>query len=163
MAVLAFVLFWIVLALALLFLAMRRGPAARRGQPETRRGNRVWVFGLLGALAVLGVAIPAAVIAGDRNRDSIPEANVGQLTAAQKHGQELFGLNCRQCHTLKAGNAYGVVGPNLDDLRPPKALVLDAINKGRARGNGNMAANLVEGEDAEDVAEFVAVSVGSQQ
>ena len=44
---------------------------------------------------------------------------------------------------------------------PPKALVLDAIENGRASGNGQMAADLVEGEDAEAVAEFVAV-VGGQ-
>ena len=43
------------------------------------------------------------------------------------------------------------VGPNLDNLRPPEKLVLDAIHNGRARGNGQMAADLVEGEDAEDV------------
>ena len=41
--------------------------------------------------------------------------------------------------------------------------MLDAVEKGRARGNGNMAANLVEGEDAEAVAEFVAVAVGSEE
>ena len=39
--------------------------------------------------------------------------------------------------------------------------MLDAIEKGRARGNGNMAADLVEGEDAEAVAQFVAVAGGS--
>ncbi len=41
--------------------------------------------------------------------------------------------------------------------------MLDAINKGRANGNGNMAAGLVEGGDAEAVAQFVAVAVGSRQ
>ena len=39
--------------------------------------------------------------------------------------------------------------------------MLDAIEKGRANGNGNMAADLVEGEDAEAVAQFVAVAVGN--
>ena len=38
--------------------------------------------------------------------------------------------------------------------------MLDAIQKGRARGNGQMAANLVEDEDAEAVASFVAAAVG---
>jgi hypothetical protein len=38
--------------------------------------------------------------------------------------------------------------------------VLDAIAKGRAAGNGNMPAQVYEGEDAEAVAEFVAVATG---
>ena len=38
--------------------------------------------------------------------------------------------------------------------------MLDAIENGRSRGNGQMAANLVEGEDAEAVAQYVAVAVG---
>ena len=38
--------------------------------------------------------------------------------------------------------------------------MLDAIEKGRADGNGNMPAAVYEGEDAEAVAEFVAVASG---
>ena len=38
--------------------------------------------------------------------------------------------------------------------------MLDAIDKGRARGNGQMAADLVEGQDARDIAAFVAKAVG---
>ena len=62
---------------------------------------------------------------------------------------------------MPSRKATARVGPNLDELAPPKALVLDAINKGRANGNGNMAAGLVEGSDAEAVAQFVAVAVGN--
>jgi len=113
------------------------------------------------ALVILGVAIPAAVVATDKNRDAIPEANVKQLTDFQERGRELFSQRCKNCHTLAAAKATARVGPKLDDLRPPKALVLDAIKKGRARGNGNMAADLVQGQDAEAVAQFVAVAVGN--
>ncbi len=82
------------------------------------------------------------------------------LTASEKHGRELFGQRCANCHTLKAANAIAEIGPNLDQLRPHKALVLDAIEKGRANGNGQMAANLYTGQDAEDVPRFVAKAVG---
>ena len=54
----------------------------------------------------------------------------------------------------------GRVGPNLDVLRPPKELVLDAIDKGRALGMGQMPAQVVEGKEAEDVAAFVAKTAG---
>ena len=101
------------------------------------------------------------MIATEKSRDSIPEANVKDLTELQQRGRELFSQRCKNCHTLAAAKATARVGPNLDELRPPKALVLDAIEKGRANGNGNMAADLVEGEDAEAVAQFVAVAVGN--
>ena len=100
------------------------------------------------------------MIAAVSNRDDIPEANVTDLTASEKHGRELFGQRCANCHTLKAANAVAAVGPNLDQLRPTKALVLDAIENGRANGNGQMAAGLYTGQDAEDVATFVAKAVG---
>ena len=53
-----------------------------------------------------------------------------------------------------------MVGPNLDDLRPATALTLDAINKGRARGQGQMPAQLISGPDAQDVAKYVATVSG---
>ena len=112
------------------------------------------------ALVGLGIAVPAAVIAAEDNRSDIPEADVSGLTAAEKHGQELFGERCALCHTLKAANAVAVIGPDLDNLRPTKSLVLDAIKNGRARGNGQMAADLYVGQDAQDVASFVAKAVG---
>jgi mono/diheme cytochrome c family protein len=163
MAVLAFVLFFVVLGLGALFMAMSGGPkgARERIQTQSRRGRRGAVLLFVLSIIVLGIAVPAAVIATDKDRNSIPEANVKSLTALQEHGRELFSERCKNCHTLAAAKATAQVGPNLDDLRPPKALVLDAINNGRANGNGNMAKQLVEGEDAEAVAQFVAVAVGN--
>jgi mono/diheme cytochrome c family protein len=165
MAVLVFVLFWVVVALALVFLAFRGGPQAARArrQAMSRRGNGVVILGFVIALLVLGVVIPLSVFRGEKDRDSFPEAGVTQLTSVEKHGQEVFGMSCRQCHTLKASGAAGVIGPNLDQLKPPKALVLDAVHNGRARGNGNMAADLVVGEDAQAVAQYVAVATGGEQ
>jgi hypothetical protein len=55
------------------------------------------------------------------------------------------------------------VGPNLDELAPNKKFVLDAMLKGRSAGNGQMPAQIYTGQDAEDVAEFVAKSVGSDE
>lgn len=162
MAVLAFVLFFLVLAFGAFFLAMSGGPrgARERIQTQSRRGRRGAVALFVLTLLVLGVAVPAAVIATDKNRDSIPEADIKHLTATQKKGQELFGLRCRMCHTLEAANATGKVGPDLDQPPRSKTLVLDAIKNGRASGNGNMPAAVYQGADAEAVAEFVAVASG---
>jgi mono/diheme cytochrome c family protein len=162
MAVLAFVLFFLVLAFGAFFLAMSGGPKGARAriQTQSRRGRRGAVALFVLTVLVLGVAVPAAVIATDKNRDSIPEADIKHLTAVQKKGQQLFGQRCRMCHTLKAANATGKVGPDLDEPPRSKALVLDAIKNGRANGNGNMPAAVYQGADAEAVAEFVAVASG---
>ena len=111
---------------------------------------------------MLGIAIPAWVVASDKDRDSVPEADIAHLTAKQEQGRELFGQRCRNCHTLKAANATANIGPDLDAPPRSKALVLDAIEKGRANGNGNMPAQVFQGEEAEAVAEFVAVASGGE-
>ena len=162
MLTLIFVLVWVTLALGLLLVAMSGGPggALKKLMSTSRRGRKVAAVLFAIALIILGVGVPAAVIAAVKHNDSIPEANVTDLTASEKHGRELFGLRCSNCHTLKAANAVAEIGPNLDELRPPKALVLNAIQNGRAAGNGQMAANLYTGQDAEDVANFVAKAVG---
>jgi cytochrome c5 len=164
MAVLAFVLLFVLLALGAFFLAMSGGPkgARQRIQTQSRRGRRGVTVLFLLSILVLGVGVPAFVIASDKDRNSIPEANVKELTELQEHGRELFGQRCRNCHTLKAANATAKVGPSLDASPRNKALVIDAIEKGRAAGNGNMPADLFEGRDAEAVAEFVAVASGGE-
>jgi mono/diheme cytochrome c family protein len=159
---LVFVLVFVGLALLVLFVAMSGGTSGARARlaSQSRGTRRLALVNFVIALLLLGFAIPAAVIATDEDRNDIPTANVSNLTSAEEHGRELFGQRCRNCHTLKAANAVAQVGPNLDELRPPKNLVLDAIHNGRARGNGQMAADLVEGQDADDVAAFVAKAVG---
>lgn len=162
MTTLVFVLFWVLLGLGLLIIALSGGPggATQRLQTQSRGGRKAALVLFSLALIVLGFGVPAAVVYAMNNRDDIPEANVSNLTKDEQHGRELFGQTCALCHTLKASNAIAEVGPNLDQLRPPKSLVLDAIAKGRANGNGQMAANLYSGQDAEDVASYVAKAVG---
>ncbi len=63
----------------------------------------------------------------------------------------------------------GRTGPNLDDLigketsggfAAKRALVLEAVEDGIARGQGQMPALLYEGKEAEQVADFVAQAAG---
>jgi mono/diheme cytochrome c family protein len=165
MTTLIFVLVWVVLGLGLLFIAMSGGPggAAQQLMSQSRGSRRLAVVLFAITFVLLGAVVPAAVISAVSSKDDIPEANVSNLNESEKHGRELFGLRCANCHTLEAANAIATVGPNLDQIRPNKALVLDAIENGRARGNGQMAAGLYTGEDAEDVANFVAKAVGSTE
>jgi mono/diheme cytochrome c family protein len=165
MAVLVFTLVFVALGLSVLFVALSGGPsgARKRMASQSRRTRRIALFNFVVAVLVLGLGIPAAVIATVEARNDVPEANVSNLTAAEKSGREAFGQRCANCHTLKASQAVAQVGPNLDTLRPPRNLVLDAIENGRARGNGQMASDLVEGEDARNVADYVAKAVGQTE
>ena len=162
MTTLVFVLVWVVLGLGLLLIALSGGPsgALQRLQSQSRGSRKAAVVLFAIALLILGVGVPLAVISSVEARDDIPEANVSNLTAAEEHGRELFGRRCAQCHTLSASKAVAQVGPNLDTLRPPKELVLEAIENGRSRGSGQMAAGLYSGQDADDVAAYVAKAVG---
>ena len=163
MAVLAFTFLFVALGLGVLFVGLSGGPsgARKRMASQSKRTRRIALINFLLAVVILGLGIPAAVIATVEDRNDIPEANVSNLTGAEKHGRKLFGERCATCHTLKASNAVAQVGPNLDNLRPKKAFVLDTIKKGRAKGNGQMAADLVQGKDAEDVASYVSKAVGN--
>jgi mono/diheme cytochrome c family protein len=156
------VLLFVVLGLGTLFVAMSGGA---RGVPDTlhtqsRGGRRAVMVAVTVVIVGLGLAIPIWV--GASNGDNHAKRAPGglTLTASQVHGRELFARNCATCHTLRAANAVGVVGPNLDNLHPPAALVLDAIQFGRARGNGQMPAGLLVGQDSKDVANFVQAVAG---
>lgn len=171
LAVALFVAFWVVLGLGMFLIAARRG----RGPSPTaqkRGSNRFVGFAFAFMVVVFGIGIPAAILIGNRVNAS---AQVGgyRLTAGEKTGRELFGQHCAVCHTLAAANAIGKVGPNLDEVRPAASLVLHTINNGclpnapsgsaeQCLGYGVMPANVVTGNNARDVANFVAQVAGRE-
>jgi mono/diheme cytochrome c family protein len=161
---LAFIGIWIAVGIAIVLIALGGGPRGARARlldARSRPARRALGLVIAAIYLGLGIAIPAVVIAGNKDHDEAGNARI-KLTASQEHGRELFGQICQQCHTLAEAGAVGKVGPNLDKLKPPKALVLDAVLKGRARGAGRMPAGLYQGKDAEDVADFVSKVAGRQ-
>ena len=47
-------------------------------------------------------------------------------------GKAIFAeAGCGGCHTLEAAGASGTVGPNLDDAKPSKELVIDRVTNGK--------------------------------
>lgn len=103
-------------------------------------------------------------------------------SADVQNGKTLFQQKCAGCHALAAVGSAGGIGPNLDDsFAQARAdgfkesaianIVHDQI---RFPGqyptgqndpnylNANMPANLVKGQDADDVAAFVAANAGVQ-
>jgi mono/diheme cytochrome c family protein len=84
-------------------------------------------------------------------------------------GKDLFVEKCGSCHTLARAGTSGVTGPNLDEAFGPsrrqglgegtvEGVTLDQIS-GVLR-NSAMPANLVTGQDAKDVAAYVAAVAG---
>ena len=84
------------------------------------------------------------------------------------HGKQLFNQKCAGCHTLADAGAQGKVGPSLDDAFAPdrkqgfkdssiRDLVLDQIRFAQ----GKMPPMLVKGQDAQDVAGYVAAVAGT--
>jgi mono/diheme cytochrome c family protein len=161
-AAVIFVLLFLVLGLGVVFLAFSGRGSARRGRGGApTRGGRRFVAVVVAIVVVgLGVAVPLAIALVNRDDHAKSAPGGVDLTASQEAGRAVFAKYCATCHTLQASNAVGKVGPNLDVLHPPKGLILDAIRNGRARGQGQMPAGLVDGADAQNVAAYVAAVAG---
>ena len=88
------------------------------------------------------------------------------VNAANKDGAVLFNERCSGCHTLNSANSYGskpegqlaggerTNGPNFNTRKVSKDDALYAIRNGGFSG-AIMPANIVVGEDAEKVADFL--------
>src|SRR5689334_17928180 len=113
-----FILAFIALALTVLFFAFGGGPRGAREQlhRQSRGANRAIAIGA-GAVAILiGIVVPALVMAGNKNSGSKQAPGGVNLTTAEQHGRTLFAKNCATCHTLAGAHSAGKVGPNLDVL-----------------------------------------------
>jgi mono/diheme cytochrome c family protein len=113
-------------------------------------------------------ALVALVTAGCGGEIQVPE----DQTAARE-GAVLFYERCSGCHSLDAANSYGskppdalqggerTNGPNFNVRRVSRDDALYAIRNGGFSG-AIMPANIVVGEDAELVADFLARYSGGQ-
>ena len=120
------------------------------------------MFGLV--VLLLGVGVPAWAITHEGSESASPQ----EVPASLQEGKDLFVTNCGACHTLAKAGTDGVIGPNLDELLAPpsssapdpatiKPRVLAAINGGV---NGRMPKGVVSGQQADEVANFVANVAG---
>ena len=120
------------------------------------------MFGLV--VLLLGVGIPAWAITNEGSESASPE----EVPSNLQEGKGLFVTNCGACHTLAKAGTDGVIGPNLDELLAPpsasppdpatvKPRVLAAINNGMG---GRMPKGLLSGQNAQEVANFVANVAG---
>jgi mono/diheme cytochrome c family protein len=117
------------------------------------------IFCVLAAICL--VLLPFWALQSKGGADASPESTVPK---ADQQGLQLFQINCGACHTLEAAGTDGKIGPDLDQLlgtgnkssdtvKGNYTLVLHTIEEGIG---GRMPKGLVQGEQAEQVAHFVA-------
>ena len=121
------------------------------------------LFGLFAAICL--IVLPILALGHEEN----PKTGAVQIAERDQDGKELVNNNCGQCHTLAAAGTDGVVGPDLDDLLVTGGInsstnfegiyprVISAVLCGRM---GRMPKGILIGEEAENVAAFVAAYVG---
>jgi cbb3-type cytochrome c oxidase subunit III len=74
-------------------------------------------------------------------------------------GKTIFSTaGCTGCHTLKAAGSTGTVGPNLDEAKPSKELVIDRVTNGQG-GMPSFKGQLSEAQ-IEAVADYVFSNAG---
>jgi len=169
-----FIALWVILGLGVFFIAIRGGlggarqPFQRQSLAARRTAGILFTF----IAIAFGIALPLVFLIGNHARANGQVGGLG-LTAAEKQGRELFGQHCGVCHTLAAANAVGKVGPNLDMIQPTAQLVLHTITFGclqnpppgsqqNCLGQGTMPADIIQGQQAIDVAKFVARVAGRE-
>ena len=129
------------------------------------------LFGLL--VVFLAVLIPWLVFRADGE-----PAEGADVPAGLKEGKTMFQTNCGTCHTFYAAGTDGNFGPDLDELLAPtgppsgagaektikatEERVLNAIGNGvdSSTTSGRMPPGILSGQQAEEVAEFVARTAG---
>jgi outer membrane protein assembly factor BamB len=89
-----------------------------------------------------------------------PTSAGGPTTAGAANGAALFTQNCASCHTFAAAHAKGTVGPNLDQLKPSKAVVARQVTN----GGGGMPAfgGRLSPKQIDAIAAYVTSSAGKK-
>jgi mono/diheme cytochrome c family protein len=77
-----------------------------------------------------------------------------------KAGKTVFVANCSVCHVLKAANAHGTIGPNLDRTKLAYATIKNVVTKGKTGKSGTMPPfkTTLTAKQIQDVTAFVYAS-----
>ena len=94
---------------------------------------------------------------GETTLDGTPEAGADADVVA---GKEVFAsAGCATCHTLADAGSSGTVGPNLDQAKPPSALVVKRVTSGQ--GVMPPFKGQLTDKQIQDVAAYVSSVAGS--
>ena len=160
MEIVAFLVPFVLLGVAVVFIAFQGGPGAAR-EAYLTGGGRLFKIAIPVIYVVAGVGVPALILASKgESAGGVGALRSEALTTDTERGKTLFRQQCASCHSLAAVNARGVTGPNLDrigEVTPDR--ILNAIKNG-GTGQDRMPSGLLEGEEAQDVAEYVSEVAG---
>jgi mono/diheme cytochrome c family protein len=120
-------------------------------------------------LVFLTAPLVAIVLAGCGGTDPVAGASDVDL----KNGKAKFTSTCGGCHTLADAGSKGTIGPNLDaayagpasedwERSSFEAMVKEQIRVGATSSDPPMPAELLKGQDAVDVAAYVAAAAASR-
>jgi mono/diheme cytochrome c family protein len=126
---------------------------------------------ILALIAVIALGAVAGILRGERADPGLrapvaaapatePAATPAPASAARRPAgpRAVFGHACGTCHTLRAAGAGGLIGPDLDAVRPSAARVRRAIRNGSL--DGVMQPGLLRGRQARAMAAYVARVAG---
>lgn len=160
MEIVIFLVPWILIGIGIIFVSFSGGPGEARRAYLTR-GNRAFTIAIPLIYIAFGVAVPALALNSRGESTGATGALAHQdLPENLERGKQLFRETCASCHDLDAINANGVTGPDLDqigEITPER--IITAIREG-GTGQKRMPAGLLEGENAEAVANYVAAVAG---
>jgi mono/diheme cytochrome c family protein len=148
------------------------GPAREQGFDES---TFIQVVREQIRIPALGSAMPANLVTGKNaddvayfvahcagnaeNQDCAGGGGGGGGEISATDGKDIFAqAGCASCHTLAAAGASGTVGPNLDQAKPPKDLVVDRVTNGK--GGMPPFKDKLTPEQIQAVADFVSQNAG---
>lgn len=85
-------------------------------------------------------------------------AGTGVTAEAPTDGKSIFAQKCVSCHTLADAEASGAIGPNLDQTKPSKELVVDRVTNGQ--GGMPSFKDELDAAQIEAVADYVSSVAG---
>ena len=85
-------------------------------------------------------------------------AGTGKSAEKPTDGKSTFAATCGACHTLADAGTTGTVGPNLDDAKPSKELVVDRVTNGK--GQMPSFKSSLDPQQIDAVADYVSSAVG---
>jgi mono/diheme cytochrome c family protein len=163
MEIVGFLAIWILIGIGVIFVSFSGGPGAAREAYMTR-GRRT--FGLVIVLVYIGigVAVPAVVIASRGTREGnstvLAQTKLRDTKPDVRNGASLFKESCAACRNLDAANARGVTGPDLDKIGTVTPARVESAIKIGGTGQNRMPPGLLQGQNARDVAAYVAAVAG---
>jgi mono/diheme cytochrome c family protein len=104
----------------------------------------------------IAVAIGAALLAAGCGGGKSEQITTSGGSAPVSAAETLFVEKCGTCHTLDEAGTTGTYGVDLDELKPSSAAVLQAVED----GPGTMPPDIVTGDEAQAVADYVARVAG---